>query len=80
MLAYGGRGYRDRYRDQIVTYDVGVSLLSKYSNGTSTLNPPLYVKKVLIKSANISGFTKKSSIHDIVYIANCCCSILLSPW
>ena len=41
-IAYEGEG-RDRYRDQIVTCDVGVSLHSKthplfmkYSNGTST--------------------------------------------
>ena len=41
-IAYEGEG-RDRYRDQIVTCDVGVSLNSKthplfmkYSNGTST--------------------------------------------
>ena len=41
-IAYEGEG-RDRYRDQVVTCDVGVSLNSKthsqfmkYSNGTST--------------------------------------------
>ena len=43
-IAYEGEG-RDRYRDQIVTCDVGVSLHSKihplfmkYSNGTSTVS------------------------------------------
>ena len=42
-IAYEGEG-RDGYRDQIVTYDVDVSLHSethplftKYSNGTSTV-------------------------------------------
>ena len=67
-IAYEGEG-RDRYRDQIVTCDVGVSLHSKthplfmkYSNGTSTqcqypsLFPVLFLQSLYV------------SFHLLVYI------------